>query len=67
LGEINKMKNEKLIKDANKIVEENFKGLDDLIKDADIRQFYKSVIAECMVGFATQQLSLFNKLNSHKT
>jgi len=42
------------VEEANKIVEENFKGLNDLIEDADFRQFYKSLISDCMVDFATQ-------------
>ena len=42
------------VEEANKIVEENFKGLNDLIEDADFLQFYKSLISDCMVDFATQ-------------
>jgi len=40
------------VEEANKIVEENFKGLNDLIEDADFLQFYKSLISDCMVDFA---------------
>ena len=40
------------VEEANTIVEENFKGLNDLIEDADFLQFYKSLISDCMVDFA---------------
>lgn len=33
---------------AEKIVQENFEGLNDLIEDKDVRQFYKDLIIVCM-------------------
>lgn len=39
---------------VSEIVEENFKGLGDLIEDKELAYFYKGVIAECMKGFAEE-------------
>jgi hypothetical protein len=39
---------------AQQIVDENFKGLDDLIEDPDLRQFYRDLIVECINGYAQQ-------------
>jgi len=36
---------------SQQIVEENFKGLDELIEDKDLLYFYKSLIATCLDGF----------------
>lgn len=41
---------------AQQIVEENFKGLDEFIKDKDILYFYKSLIVTCMEGFTEEVL-----------
>jgi hypothetical protein len=38
---------------AHQLVEENFKGLNDLINDEDITYFYKGVIEECIIEGAT--------------
>jgi hypothetical protein len=40
------------------IVEENFKGLDDLIKDKDLLSFYKSLIETCLIEFSEQEQEL---------
>jgi len=37
---------------AEQIVEENFKGLDSLIDDEDICQWYKQLIVTCMQEYA---------------
>lgn len=41
---------------AQQIVEENFKGLDEFIKDKDILYFYKSLMVTCMEGFTEEVL-----------
>jgi len=46
------------MKTAEQIVEENFKGLDDLIKDKELVHFYKGVIKECLKRFAEQFIDL---------
>ena len=46
------------MKAAPEIVEENFKGLDELIEDKELIYFYKSLIATCMNGFAEQFIDL---------
>jgi hypothetical protein len=43
---------------ADDIVEENFVGLSEFIKDKDILNFYKGVICECMKGHAEQYLDV---------
>lgn len=42
------------MKTAPEIVEENFKGLNELIKDEDLLLFYKDLIETCMEGYADQ-------------
>ncbi len=42
---------------AEEIVNENFQGLDDLIEDSDLRQFYRSLIIECMEEYARQLIT----------
>lgn len=37
---------------AEKIVQENFEGLGDLIDDKDILQFYKDLIVTCMMEYS---------------
>jgi len=44
--------NQHPLSDAEKIVEENFKGLHALIEDEDNLLFYKELIANCLEGFA---------------
>lgn len=39
---------------AKEIVEENFKGLDELIKDKDLLLFYKDLIETCMEGYTLE-------------
>lgn len=46
------------IRTTKEIIEENFKGLDELIADKDLVHFYKGVIAECMKGYAEQFIDL---------
>jgi len=41
--------------DAKEIVNENFKGFDDLIEDIDLREFYKSLIVTCMEEYSQSQ------------
>jgi len=42
---------------AEEIVEENFKGLDSLIDDKDILQFYKDLIVTCLLEMEPEEIS----------
>lgn len=42
---------------AEEIVNDNFKGLSDLIEDNDVLQFYKDLIVYCIEGYYTSKLS----------
>lgn len=39
---------------ARQIVDENFKGLDDIIEDKDLREWYKDLIVTCIEEYAKQ-------------
>lgn len=45
---------EKLLQEADRMVEENFKGLWYLIDDEHLSFFYKEMIKTCMVEFSKQ-------------
>lgn len=40
---------------ADKIIEDNFKGLEDFIKDKDILKFYNNLIIECIEYYVQQE------------
>jgi hypothetical protein len=40
--------------DLNKIIEDNFRGLDDVIEDKDILHFYKGLIRETILMYAQE-------------
>lgn len=40
--------------DLNKIIEENFRGLDDVIEDKDILYFYKNLIRETIKMYSQE-------------
>ena len=53
--------NQHPLSDAEKIVEENFKGLHALIEDEDNLLFYKELIANCLEGFADSKTEALMK------
>lgn len=58
--------------DYNKIIEGNFKGLEDFIKDKDILQFYNDLIIECIkyygqeMHYPTEKVSRFEVIDHTK-
>lgn len=40
--------------DLDKVIDENFKGLEDFITDKDILKFYNELIKECIEYYAQQ-------------
>ncbi len=48
----------------SEIVQENFKGLDELIEDKDLLEFYKDLIATCMEEYHEQKMTEFYTLKN---
>lgn len=54
LFEFTQPKNVRAIKTPEELIDENFKGLIDLIQDEDLTHHYKGVIRECIVFYHEQ-------------
>lgn len=52
---------------AQEIVDENFKGLDDLIEDVGLREWYRSLIVTCIEGYAEKQADEIKQLREALT